>query len=42
VKEYIPVKSVTIDKYHLKITEGETVQLIATILPENATNKNVT
>jgi len=42
VKEYIPVKSVTIDKYDLKIIEGETAQLIATILPENATNKNVT
>ena len=42
VKEYIPVKSVTIDKYDLKIIEGETAQLIATVLPENATNKNVT
>ncbi len=42
VKEYIPVKSVTIDKYDLKIIEGEAVQLIATVLPENATNKNVT
>ena len=38
----IPVQSVSLDKTSLGLTEGETAQLTATVLPDNATNKNVT
>ena len=38
----IPVQSVSLDKANLELTEGETAQLTATVLPDNATNKNVT
>ena len=38
----IPVQDVTLDKNKLEMVEGETAQLTATVLPENATNKNVT
>ena len=36
-----PVTSVSLDKTSLTLTEGETAQLTATVLPENASNKNV-
>ena len=36
-----PVTSVSLDKTSLTLTEGNVVQLTATVLPENATNKNV-
>jgi len=36
-----PVTSVSLDKTSLTLTEGNIVQLTATVLPENATNKNV-
>ena len=36
-----PVTSITIDKTSVNMHVAETVQLTATILPENATNKNV-
>ena len=38
----IHVTSVSLDKASLELTEGETAQLTATVLPDNATNKNVT
>ena len=38
----VPVTSVSLDKTTLGLTEGKTAQLNATVLPENATNKNVT
>ena len=38
----VPVESVSLDKANLELTEGETAQLTATVLPDNATNKNVT
>ena len=38
----VPVESVSLDKTSLELTEGETAQLTATVLPDNATNKNVT
>ena len=38
----VPVKSVSLDKTSLELTEGGTARLTATILPDNATNKNVT
>lgn len=38
----IHVTSVSLDKTSLELTEGETTQLTATVLPDNATNKNVT
>ncbi len=37
-----PVTGVTLDQTSLTLTEGETGNLIATVQPENATNKNVT
>jgi uncharacterized protein YjdB len=38
----VPVTSVSLDKTTLELTEGETAQLTATVLPDNATNKAVT
>lgn len=38
----IPVKGVTLDKNTHTFKVGETVQLIATILPSDATNKDIT
>ena len=38
----ILVTGVTLDQANLELTEGETAQLTATVLPDNATNKNVT
>ena len=40
-KKVIPVTGVTLDKDKLGLYEDETVQLIPTVLPENATNKNI-
>ena len=37
----IPVTSVTLDQHTLEMTVGEEYTLHATILPENATNKNI-
>ena len=37
----VPVESITLDKEELTLTEGETAQLIATVLPENADDKTV-
>ena len=42
IEKVIPVTSVSLDNDRLDLIEGEAAQLIATILPENATNKNVT
>ena len=41
-EKIIPVNSVTLDKGRLGLNEGGTAKLIASVLPENATNKNVT
>ena len=38
----VPVESVTLNKTSLSLTEGESAQLTATVMPENATNKAVT
>ena len=38
----VPVTSVSLDKTSLELTEGGTGTLIATVEPNNATNKNVT
>ena len=38
----ISVTGVSLDQSALTITEGDTVQLTATVLPDNTTNKNVT
>ena len=40
-KKTIPVTGVTLDKSSLKLAPGKNTQLIATVLPENAKNKNV-
>ena len=40
-ERYIPVTSVTLDKHTLEMTVGEEYTLHATILPEDATNKNI-
>jgi len=42
IKKVVPVTSVTLNKDKLELAEGETDQLTATVLPENATYKNVT
>ncbi len=38
----IPVESVTLDQEELTLTEGDTAELTATVLPANATDKTVT
>lgn len=38
----VPVESVTLDKTELNLEEGASAQLIATVKPDEATNKNVT
>ena len=38
----VPVESVSLDNTNLDLREGETAQLTATVLPDNASNKNVT
>lgn len=38
----VSVTGVTLDKTSLSLYEGDTVTLTATVMPENATNKNVT
>ncbi len=42
VDPYIHAESVTLDQTLLELEAGDTVQLIATVLPEDAMNKNVT
>ena len=42
IEKVIPVTSVSLDNDRLDLIEGESAQLTATVLPENATNKNVT
>ena len=42
IKKTHPVISVELNKYAVELTEGEEVTLIATVNPDNATNKNVT
>ena len=38
----VPVSSITLDKTILSLAVGETIQLTATVKPDNATDKNVT
>lgn len=40
--EEIPVSSVSLDKSAWKMTVGETIQLVASITPSDATNKSIT
>ena len=40
-KRIYPVESVSLDKASLELTEGDKATLTATILPENASNKNI-
>ncbi len=40
-ERFIPVTSVTLDKHTLEMTVGDEYALHATILPEDATNKNI-
>lgn len=42
IRIYQQVESVTLDKHEAEINAGETVQLSATVLPENASNTKVT
>jgi len=37
----IPVTGVTLDKSELELTEGDTAELVATVTPDDADNKNV-
>ncbi len=41
-EEYVPVNSVSLNKTEADLEPGESVQLTATVLPENATKKDVT
>ncbi|WP_406534110.1 Ig domain-containing protein [Methanobrevibacter sp.] len=41
-KGITPVTSVRLDRDKLELVEGRVAKLTATVLPENATNKNVT
>ncbi|MFC5449960.1 endo-alpha-N-acetylgalactosaminidase family protein [Paenibacillus aestuarii] len=38
----VPVTGVQLDKPQVSLKEGQTAELVANVLPENATNKNVT
>jgi endo-alpha-N-acetylgalactosaminidase len=38
----VPVTGVQLDKPQVSLKEGQTAELVATVLPENAKNKNVT
>ena len=42
VQSSVSVKSVSLDKETAELEEGDSLTLVATVLPENATNKNVT
>ena len=42
VAKTYPVTGVTLDKTSVELTEGDELQLVATVTPSNATNKNVT
>ncbi len=42
VKPRTPVTGITLNETRLELVDGQTTQLLATVLPENATNKNVT
>jgi len=41
-KSVVPVTSVTLDKSSVNLTKGQSVTLVATVLPADATNKTVT
>ena len=41
VAKTYPVTGVTLDKTSVELTEGDELQLVATVTPSNATNKNV-
>ena len=41
-KNVVAVESITLDKSSLELNEGETATLVATVKPDNATNKTVT
>ncbi len=41
VAKQIPVESVTLNRKNLELEESETVELTATVLPENASNKAI-
>lgn len=40
-RDTVHVESISLDKTELELTEGDTATLVATILPENADNQNV-
>ena len=42
VAKTYPVTGVTLDKASVELAEGDELQLVATVTPSNATNKNVT
>ena len=41
-EDYVSVSEVTLDRTSLTLEEGESETLVATVLPQDATNKNVT
>lgn len=40
--KYIPVSGISLNKTTIELTEGETFQLEASVMPDNATDKNIT
>ncbi len=42
VKVTVPVESVTLDKTSIELKKGETINIVATVNPENASDKTVT
>lgn len=38
----VPVSGISLDKTEAELTEGETMTLVATVMPENATDKSIT
>ena len=41
MKVFVPVESITLDTYYLELAPGETATLVATVKPDNATDKTV-
>jgi len=42
IHTHFPVTNITLDRSHATLNRGDTLQLVATVLPAHATNKNTT
>ena len=41
IEEIIPVTDITVDEWDVKLSAGQSRQMIASVVPSNATNKNI-